>query len=259
MGFFDAKYDRKIVCFIDILGFSNIIKRTTKTSDSINFELQNIHDALKFIHSHFSEVGADLGDIIQVSQFSDSIVVSFSANKYEEMIVLFKNFKYVQARLLSDYKILMRGGIVIGDVLHNQSLLLGPAMIDAHTLESKCAMSPRIVIDPKVIYRYQKAVNALAKFGVTDEEITIQKDFDDTYYIDYFNFNDIDFYLNGNPKEYFTSICEIIRDNINSSDISIRVKYLWMRNKLKGSSFYKKGSVYKAIYKRIVTDKQKSD
>lgn len=257
MGFFDAKYERKVVCFIDILGFSNIIKKTAKTNDSTNFELQNIFGALKFIHNHFSEVGADYGDSIQVSQFSDSIVISFSATKFEEMIVLFKHFKYVQAKLLSDYKVLMRGGIVIGDVLHSESLLLGPAMIDAYMLESKCAMSPRIVIDPKVIFKYRKAVKALSESGLTDEEITIKKDFDGMYYVDYFNFNDVDFFLEGNPKEYFTSICEMIRDNVNSSDISIRVKYLWMRNKLKSSSFYKVNDEYKAIYKQIVTDKKK--
>jgi len=257
MLFTSEKYERKVVCFIDILGFSNIIKKTTNTSDSVKFEFQNIVNALNLIHDHFLELRMDYGNTIQVSQFSDSIVISFSAKNYEEMIVLFKNLKLVQVTLLTDYRILMRGGIVIGEILHTESLLLGPALIDAYMLESKCAMSPRIVIDPKVIYRYNKAVKAISELGVTDKEIIIQKDFDDTYYIDYFNFYDINFFVGDNPKEYFTSICKIIRDNINSSDISIRVKYLWMRNKLKGSSFYKKGADYREIYKRIVTDKQK--
>lgn len=257
MAFFDAKYEKRIVCFIDILGFANIIKKTAKSTTSINIDLQTIVDALNFIHKHFDELSADYDGIIQLSQFSDSIVISFSIKDSKEMIVFFKHLKYVQVELLKKYQILMRGGIVIGDVIHNSFLLIGPAMIDAYVLESKCAMSPRIVIDPKVIYRYQKAVKSLGKDGLKDNEITIKKDMDDTYYIDYFNFDDVDFYLDGNPKDYFSSLCEIIKNNVNNSDISIRVKHLWLRNKIKNSSFYKNNAEYKAIYKRIVTDKGK--
>lgn len=253
--FFNAKYERRIVCFIDILGFSNIIKKTTKSTIGVNFDLQNIVNALDFVHAHFSELSLDYEGLIQLSQFSDSIVISFPVKNRAEMIVLFKNIKYVQVQLLSEYCILMRGGIVIGNVIHNNSLLLGPAMIDAYMLESKCAMSPRIVIDPKVIYQYRKAVKEYAKNGLSDKEPTFSKDLDDTYYIDYFNFDDIEFYLNGNPQEYYSDICKIVRDNINSTDISIRVKYLWIRNKLKKCSFYKNGEEYKQIYKRIITDR----
>ena len=39
---FNIKYEKRVVCFIDILGFSNIIKKTTRVTDGINFDLQNI-------------------------------------------------------------------------------------------------------------------------------------------------------------------------------------------------------------------------
>lgn len=255
--FFSAKYERRIVCFIDILGFSNIIKKTSKENTEVNISLQNIVEALNFVHNHFLELSADYEGLFQLSQFSDSIVISSSVRNHSEIIVLFKNIKYVQVQLLSEYNILMRGGIVIGDVIHNDSLLLGPAMIDAYMLESKCAMSPRIVIDPKVIYKYNQIVKKLKEDGLFDNEPTYIKDFDDMFYIDYFNFDDSDIYLNGNPHKYYSEICKIVRDNVNSTDISIRVKYLWIRNKLKNCSFYKNGSEYKQIYKRIVTDKNK--
>ena len=237
------------------MGFANIIKRTTKETSGVNIDLQNIVNALEFIHQHFSKLNLDYGGMIQLSQFSDSIVISFSMKNRKEVIAIFKNIKYVQVELLSQFKILMRGGIVIGEIIHKESLLLGPAMIDAYILESKCAMSPRIVIDPKVSYFYRKEIKELSNQRIFENEIIISKDFDGTSYIDYFNFYDIDFFLNANPESYFTRICEIIRDNISSSDISIRVKYLWMRNKLKSSLFYNQDIKYRNIYKRIVTDK----
>lgn len=253
---FSAKYEKRVVCFIDILGFSNIIKKTAKETTGVNISLQKIVNALNFIHFHFAELSFDYEGLIQLSQFSDSIVISFPLKNRSEMIVLFKNIKYVQVQLLSGYGILMRGGIVIGNVIHNESLLLGPAMIDAYMLESKCAMSPRIVIDPKVVWQYRKAVKECEKKGMFDNEPTFIKDLDDTYYIDYFNFYDVDFYLNGNPQKYYSEICEIVRDNVNSTDISIRVKYLWIRNKLKKCALYKNGIEYKQIYKRIITDRK---
>lgn len=247
------QYEKCIVCFIDILGFSNIIKKTSRNTLSGNTSLSNIVQALEFIHTHFEEIKTDYKGIVQLSQFSDSIVISFTTeNSNEKMATIFKNLKYVQVQLLKEYGILLRGGVVIGDVIHNDSLLLGPAMIDAYMLESKCAMSPRIVIDPKVIYQYKKvAVN-----NPLDKEPTVKKDLDDTYYIDYFNFEDTDFFVDGDPHKYYSKICEIVRDNVNSSDISIRIKYLWIRNKLKKCALYK-DRCYKEIYKRIVTDREK--
>ena len=74
---FNIKYEKRVVCFIDILGFSNIIKKTTRVTDGINFDLQNIVNALDFVHNHFSELSLDYEGLIQLSQFSDSIVISF--------------------------------------------------------------------------------------------------------------------------------------------------------------------------------------
>jgi len=220
--------------------------------------LQNIVNALNFIHNYFAELNMGYGGIIQLSQFSDSIVISFSMKNRREAIAIFKNIKLVQVELLSHYKILMRGGIVIGEIIHTDTLLLGPAMIDAYMLESKCAMSPRIVIDPKVAYHYRNKLKAFSANGIEEKEIIISKDFDGTSYIDYFNFTDRELFL-GDIEEYFTTMCEIIRDNVNSSDISIRVKYLWMRNKLKNSLFYNQDVKYKKIYKRIVTDREERE
>ena len=239
-----ATYENKIVCFIDILGFSNIVAKTLNSQPS----LQNIVDALSFIHSHFLALKSVELKSIQLSQFSDSVVISFPIKDESTMIVLFKNLKYVQVHLLSKYKMLMRGGVVIGEVIHNDLLLLGPAMINAYMLESKCAMSPRIVIDPKVRYRYNKV-----RKKKNESKTIVKKDLDDTSYIDYFNLDDIDSYLNETPQQYFLKICEIVRDNVNSKNISIRMKYLWIRNKLKKSTLYIKNDECKLIYKIIVT------
>ena len=83
----------------------------------------------------------------------------------------------------------------------------------------------------------------------------IHKDLDDISYIDYFNFEENEIFNNDELLDYFKQLCEMIAKYVDSSDISIRMKYLWMRNKVKKSNLYKKPQ-YAAVYKQIVTNKK---
>lgn len=249
----EQSYENRIVVFIDILGFSSIVKNTITTQKAesyikkANAVLGNLKSALEFIHKHFDELKLDYGDSsIQLSQFSDSIVISVLENS-KELIIVFKHLKLIQARLLAKYNILIRGGVVKGKLIHTNSILLGPAMVNAYNLESKCALSPRIVIDPKVKWVYNK-INKTDTGEILEKEKILKKDYDGTFYIDYFNY-DLEFYSDDSDEEYFRTICDLIKNNIESSDISIRMKYLWMREKLKSSLNYKQFEhIYKAIF-----------
>ena len=248
----ELTYENRIVVFIDILGFSNIVKSTVSTKKAESYTkkankvLANLRSALQFIHKHFYELRADYDNSsIQLSQFSDSIVISVLENS-EELILIFKHLKLVQTRLLNKFDILIRGGVVKGLLIHTDNLLLGPAMVNAYNLESKCAISPRIVVDPKVKWSYDK-INKNDAGETIEKEKILKKDYDGTFYIDYFNYN-LDFYSGENEEEYFRTICKKVKENVESSDISIRMKYLWMREKLKRCLNYKK---YEYIYKEI--------
>lgn len=253
-------YERRIVCFIDILGFSGKIKETTKNSSEGNANLENICKAIKFIND-FSGILHNKIKIngIQSTQFSDSIVISFPWKEKENTIIAaFMLIKYMQVYLIKEFNVLLRGGIVIGDVIHNTQMIVGPAMIDAYQLESKCAFSPRIVIDPKVSFKFNKILKKNKGIGTWNDTTIIHKDLDDTSYIDYFNFADNDDIMTQEEMlEYFSQLCRMIATNVNSSDMSVRVKYLWMRNKIKDSKFYKKPE-YKLAYKNIVTNRGKT-
>ena len=249
------KYEDRIVAFIDILGFSNIIKATINSQE----ELNNLGSGLSYIHKYFNLVRADYEDpsILNLSQFSDSIVISVSMKHSLEMTVIFKHLKLIQINLL--YKgILLRGGIVKGKLIHNDDLLLGPGMINAYNLESKCALHPRIVIDPKVLWQFGRLHGNQQQKKLIDfnYEKSFAKETDGTYYIDYFN--DVESYINdaGGEKGYFSLLCNTIIKHIDSDDISVRVKYLWLREKLKGSQYFNE---HKDLYKKIVTDRHKKD
>lgn len=251
-----VKYERRIVCFIDILGFSGIIKSTTKSDKNAQVVLDKVCNALELLRRYCDKMAEFQ---ITTTQFSDSIVISFPWNKDDwHMLAVFKSIKIIQILLLYQFDLQLRGGIVIGEIVHTDKLLVGPAMISAYELESKCANSPRIVLDPKVSYRYNILKNSAKKDIHFESDNVIHKDLDDTSYIDYFNVNLKDgiFDEEEDLKSYFRKLCKLVSDNVGSTDMSIRMKYLWMRNKIKHSELYKKPE-FAAIYKEIVTDKKK--
>lgn len=153
------------------------------------------------------------------------------------------------------YDILLRGGIVKGKLIHRDGLLLGPGMINAYQLESKCALHPRIVIDPKVLWQFAR-VDGNKKFERLKDfkyEKSFKTEMDGLPYIDYFN--DVEEYLEtAKPSEYFSKLCTIVAKNIDSDDVSLKVKYLWMRQKVLKSIYYDK---YKTAFKQIILDRKK--
>ena len=217
-------------------------------------ELDDMCNALDLLRLYCMKISVGK---ITTTQFSDSIVISFPWKKDDwQLLAVFRSLKMIQVVLLYKYNLLLRGGVVIGDILHTDKILIGPAMIDAYALESKCANSPRIVLDPRVTIEFNRFKRIARENGRVGNDFIIHKDYDDTSYIDYFNIDESEILKLIDIKKYFEVICKHIALYVNSSDISIRMKYLWMRNKLKSTAFYKKPE-YQELYRDIVTNKRK--
>jgi hypothetical protein len=164
----EIKYERRIVAFIDILGFKEIVKQSEQDTSKIEF-LYSILDFLKGwetsdkwdlkfveIEEDAQKKGVDNFDIrgkTNTTSFSDSIVVSVKVDKNinEMTSTLIVNLSYIGA-LLIEKGILFRGGLTIGSIIHNDNgTVFGQALIEAYQLESKNAKYPRIVLSDKLI------------------------------------------------------------------------------------------------------------
>lgn len=87
------------------------------------------------------------------TSFSDSVVVSVKVdNDVNEMAsTLIVNLAYIGA-ILIEKGILFRGGLTIGNIIHNENgTVFGQGLIDAYLLESKSARYPRIILSDKLI------------------------------------------------------------------------------------------------------------
>lgn len=164
------KYENRLIAFIDILGFKEIVRSSEKDSSKIEF-LYSVLDYLKSweisenwnlqlveIEEDAQKKGVENFDIrgkTNTTAFSDSIVVSVKVeNNVNEMAsTLIVNLAYIGA-ILFEKGILFRGGITIGNLIHNEEgTVFGQGLIEAYQLESNNAKFPRIILSDKLIHK----------------------------------------------------------------------------------------------------------
>lgn len=164
------KYENRLIAFIDILGFKEIVRSSEKDSSKIEF-LYSVLDYLKSweipenwnlqlveIEEDAQKRAVENFDIrgkTNTTAFSDSIVVSVKVeNNVNEMTsTLIVNLAYIGA-ILFEKGILFRGGITIGNLIHNEKgTVFGQGLIEAYQLETNSAKFPRIILSNKLIQK----------------------------------------------------------------------------------------------------------
>ena len=212
-----VNYTEKIVAFIDILGFKNIVSSSLLQFPEVHKCLNYALKEMKHIEKQEKNTKSDL----EVSMFSDSIVLS--AEK-ENLFSLVWTVGWLQAKLLC-VGILMRGGISFGLLHHRDGILYGEGFLSAINLEKKAAIYPRIVISERLMEKYKSL-----------QSKWIEKDFDGFSFVNPFQFNAVvggacELAADGNdPREmYFEEVRSYLikgRDAITEEhDLA---KYRWM-------------------------------
>jgi len=232
-------YENRVVLFLDILGFKNIIDKTynSSTDDDIPTNIFELYDVLLSMTNDFVTNNKKTSKV--VTQFSDSIVISFKEDENEGIFILFDEIQNLIIKLLSK-KIICRGAISYGKLIHTKDIIFGPALVDAYETETKAAMYPRVILDKSIIdigkkyhsYRGKKfdneTVNNILEYLTTEN---LQKDTDEKYYIDYFisvvrNKNEIQLI-----KNHIENLRLIIINGLKYKSPDLKVKYGWMKNK----------------------------
>ncbi len=164
----EVKYEERLVAFIDILGFKEIVKQSENDLSKVeliysvlnylkNWEITEKWD-LKLVEIEEDAQKRDVENFdirgkTNSTSFSDSIVVSVKVdNNVNEMTsTLIVNLAYIGA-VLFEKGILIRGGLTIGNLVHNDNgTVFGQGLIDAYQLESNYAKYPRIILSDKLL------------------------------------------------------------------------------------------------------------
>jgi hypothetical protein len=165
----NLKYEKRIIAFIDILGFRELIKDSEKNPAT----LEKIYEVINYfknwekpeswnlktieIEEDAQKNGLanfDLSNKSICTCFSDSIIVSIKISDGDInalLSTLIANISYIGSYIIQK-GILFRGAITIGNIIHQDNgIILGQGFIDAYNLESKLAIFPRIVVSDKLI------------------------------------------------------------------------------------------------------------
>lgn len=225
-------YEKRFVLFLDILGFQKIIEETEKNDKPQNDKIEELIIALKEMGNAVSAMPKETSK--RVTQFSDSIVVSFKDNDRKESQLFFRYVHQLIIRLASK-KILCRGAVSYGNLYHDEDFIFGPALVDAYLTESQAAMYPRVIFDRSVIdiMKITSGINPSSYSDIRFEstiDAYLKTDLDDKLYFDYFS-KAAYYFTEDELKQYYGTLRKIIIDGNKFKSPSIKVKYGWMKNK----------------------------
>jgi hypothetical protein len=190
----NLKYEKRIIAFIDILGFRELIKDSEKNPGT----LEKIHEIINYfknwekpeswnlktieIEEDAQKKGLanfDLSNKSTCTCFSDSIIVSIKISDGDINAILstlIANISYIGSYIIQK-GILFRGAITIGNIIHQDNgIILGQGFIDAYNLESKLAIFPRIVVADRLISELNYPLEAIRNRYPYHQYLTRDKD-----------------------------------------------------------------------------------
>jgi hypothetical protein len=134
-------YERRVVVFYDILGWRNHIEKAGK-------DLEKLGELRRLVLLHSRMLRLPTAVPVNVSTFSDNVVISLKPGKVVTSLLLAMAAMVLSTASRGFY---VRGGIAVGDIVHDDEVVFGPGLNRAYEIESKIARFPRIVVDQEVI------------------------------------------------------------------------------------------------------------
>lgn len=163
----------RIVCFMDILGFSNFIE---------DYDINLNSSVLQDIQESFSQAKEGLLENPYLNQetvkhleyqtFSDNICISIPfydnptdfLTNFNILITYVRGFQY----LMMNKGFFTRGGISTGSYYADKNIIFSMGLVRAYMLESKQAIYPRIVLDKAIIGRIiNYGRDEITKYGLS--------------------------------------------------------------------------------------------
>lgn len=191
--------DYFIVAFVDILGFSNMVKSDCENkSDSIKY-----FEVLREINKETQKIGD-----CNITQFSDSVIFSLplSQDNYIKMIEILAEYQ----RKLLYHNIICRGAVAYGKHYKEDDFMFSQALIEAYQLESKDAIYPRIIISKNLLEYFKPTIQ--------NPPYLVQEK-DGFYFVDY---------LSTASKELSLKCLEEFNRSMHTQSLIVKEKYYWL-------------------------------
>lgn len=236
-----SEYDDSVVCFLDILGFKEYIRKTKDGSPKL---IEAIRDLLVTLdpeilcpekqigEDEFQNFAKEYG--AQIVQFSDCIFISMKEISYESLGLYILVLNATSNMLAGG--MICRGAVTLGKIYHDDGLIFGPAVVDVYEMESGCAIFPRVIVS-KALEIKQKSLRPLSKKYPKQDTRSLAvkylvRDSDDFLYVDYIK-KIYDFERSPlSAKLHLETLRQLIVNSLKETNsLSIEQKWNWVKRK----------------------------
>ena len=206
----------------------------------------------------------------KATMFSDSIILSCELDNWDDFTIFAESLAELQSGLL-EHGILLRGGVELGDLYHEDMYIFGEGLLAAYFLENE-AVVPRILVGEKLIeelnQEFDRHIEDHFRWNGTYEGVDFEpsgesilstetgispvtKQEKNYTYINYIRYalNGINpYYIKSNDDwlkhidlaeidytESITYIKKAIEEGLKIGDDHIRAKYEWLKDRYNGT------------------------
>jgi hypothetical protein len=178
------QYDKKVLAFLDILGFERIVNESRNNPELIG-RIARILTRSRDVALSSSKISPKVLRV-DPSQymhraFSDTSVISGPYTSHDDMNFLSWWVMSYQYLMWKEERTFLRGAIVYGGIYEDADIIFGPALIDAYNLErdKKKADWPRVLIDKSLLDKASETERT------SDFLEFLRQDEDNLAYLDY--------------------------------------------------------------------------
>ena len=149
---YDRKTKQYVVAFLDMLGATNKIRKSETQDESLNI-IHNLYTNVMELAN--PETGIKKYEGIRFKIFSDNILIAKEIdpeNSIDSVLILLNCVSnFMCSSVGAGVGWLVRGGITVGDLYIDDTVVWGSALVKAYELENKIAVYPRVIIDKPVL------------------------------------------------------------------------------------------------------------
>ena len=224
------QFEERAVAFIDVLGFKDLVKKAANNS----CELKKLQELFDLLSSAIPKLDNDVHesvpkDLIPKHIFiSDSIILTaplehkatLHGSVYNGLEIVVMRCIQLTYRFL-ELGYLLRGGIEIGQVWHDESNIIGPAYQEAYKLEAIIASVPRIILGESATRHWEQTFKSRNRLCIERDGACMVNGLHDAYMYGVEE--------NISIKEIidkYEEYIEIVEEKINS-DIGAKEKAKW--------------------------------
>ena len=232
-----SMYNNRILAYIDILGFSDIIRKTVNNNEEVIPETEKIYNFFTEAQAQLKKKYPDIdknGCSLKTNQCSDSFIISYEITEKSGVFHLLAAVLFLCVNALQN-GFLLRGAITIGKLCHEEKIIFGPALVEAVKMEEELAIYPRIVFDDRILdiaKKYPASYPGKSEQSRVIHKL-VKKDFDSLNFVNYFSA--INFVIGDSAGilvcfDYLKKIIVELKKNA-SNNMNLKSKYLWLMEK----------------------------